>query len=137
MRSDGDITGRSEPNITRKSKNQNCPLRVQRPLKEWVFTKDHYFSRDLQSTIPRDGLILMVGLTSRVPCCGEDGWHGFFGRLCAAILFGVHPLCVQTVARFASPSPSPGGRWEFVEVERFWRPKKTTFVEVGCSCLIP
>ena len=29
-------------------------LEVQRPLKEWVFTKDHYFSRDLQSTIPRD-----------------------------------------------------------------------------------
>eukprot|EP00434_Breviolum_minutum_P026662 symbB.v1.2.023565.t1/scaffold2165.1/size87246/2 len=27
----------------------------------------------------------------------EDGWH-FFGRLCfSAILFGVHPLCVQTV----------------------------------------
>ena len=29
-------------------------LGVQRPLKEWVFTKDHYFSRDLSSTIPRD-----------------------------------------------------------------------------------
>ena len=29
-------------------------LEVQRPLKEWVFTKDHYFSSDLQSTIPRD-----------------------------------------------------------------------------------
>ncbi len=26
---------------------QNLPLEVQRPLKEWVFTKDHYFSRDL------------------------------------------------------------------------------------------
>ncbi len=29
-------------------------LGVQRPLKEWVFTKDQYFNRDLQSTIPRD-----------------------------------------------------------------------------------
>ena len=33
---------------------QSEPLEVQRPLKGWVFTKDHYFSRDLQSTIPRD-----------------------------------------------------------------------------------
>ena len=36
------------------SASSNETLRVQRPLKEWVFTKDHYFSRDLQSTIPRD-----------------------------------------------------------------------------------
>ena len=30
------------------------PLGVQRPWKKMVFTTDHYFSRDLQSTIPGD-----------------------------------------------------------------------------------
>ncbi len=29
-------------------------LGVQRPLNKWPFRKDHYFSRDLQSTIPGD-----------------------------------------------------------------------------------
>ena len=34
--------------------SMNGSLGVQRSLKEWVSTKDHYFSRDLQSTIPGD-----------------------------------------------------------------------------------
>ena len=37
-----------------KFANVGISLGVQRPLKEWVFTKNHYFSRDLQSTIPGD-----------------------------------------------------------------------------------
>ena len=34
--------------------NGEFPLGVQRPLNKWPFRKDHYFSRDLQSTIPGD-----------------------------------------------------------------------------------
>ena len=35
---------------------------VQRPLKEWVFTKDHCFSKGLQSTIPGDYYFNGLGL---------------------------------------------------------------------------
>ncbi len=48
------MLGRNEPYIPRHLVLKNYSLEVQRPLKGWVFTKDHYFSRDLQSTIPRD-----------------------------------------------------------------------------------
>ena len=41
-------------NLLIKVDKYTLSLEVQRPLKEWVFTKDHYLSRDLQSTIPRD-----------------------------------------------------------------------------------
>ena len=73
------------------------PWKLTYPLKDdgWKILKDPF----------KDGLLLgghsfIFGkVTGRVwgpPC--EDGWH-FFGRLCfSAILFGVHPLCVQTVA---------------------------------------
>ena len=48
----------------------------------------------------------------------EDGWRLGF----SAILFGVHPLCVQTVACFWKKAG--GGR-------EAMHPKKTTFLEVG------
>ena len=45
-----------EKRSTYQAKNCSWNLNpgVQRPLKEWASTKDHYFSRDLQSTIPGD-----------------------------------------------------------------------------------
>ena len=50
---------------------------LQRPLKEWVSTKDHYFSRDLPSTIPGDyyfnGLWLPGGIFTYI-------WLIFIGK---------------------------------------------------------
>ena len=37
-----------------KCRSSILTLGVQRPLNKWPFRKDHYFSRDLQSTIPGD-----------------------------------------------------------------------------------
>ncbi len=42
-------------------------LGVQRPLKEWLSTKDHYFSRDLQSTIPGDYYFNGLWLPGYIP----------------------------------------------------------------------
>ena len=78
-------------------------LGVQRPLNKWPFRKDHYFSRDLQSTIPGDYYFNGLWLPGIIYGCfqkygktpkwmvkinennGKPYWNGWFG---GSIIFG-------------------------------------------------